>query len=84
MLRTTNVSRLLLSAFLFVFSATLLFSQGSYRAQVRGVVADANGGVVTNAKVTITDVGTGVSTTASTTDCTTCLINSGSIFPSSW
>jgi Carboxypeptidase regulatory-like domain/TonB dependent receptor-like, beta-barrel len=43
-------------------------AQGSYRAQVRGVVSDASGAVVRNATVTITDAGTGVTSVTHTDD----------------
>ena len=42
--------------------------QGSYKAQLRGVVSDPSGAVVANATVTITDVGTDISSTAHTDD----------------
>src|SRR5437870_6764240 len=42
--------------------------QASYTAQVRGSVTDQTGAVVQNAKVTITNDGTGVSTSANTDD----------------
>jgi hypothetical protein len=41
-------------------------AQGSYRAQLRGVVSDASGALVRNATVTIRDAGTNVSATART------------------
>jgi hypothetical protein len=43
-----------------------LLGQASYQAQIRGVVSDATGAVVSNATVTITEVGTNVSQTAKT------------------
>ncbi len=43
-------------------------AQGSYRAQLRGVVSDATGAVVSNATVTIRDEGTNISTSARTDD----------------
>ncbi|HTU42704.1 MAG TPA: carboxypeptidase-like regulatory domain-containing protein [Candidatus Aquilonibacter sp.] len=43
-------------------------AQGSYRAQLRGVVSDASGAVVANATVTIRDVGTNIASTAHTDD----------------
>jgi hypothetical protein len=39
----------------------LLFGQASYQGQIRGVVTDSSGGVVPNAKITITDVNTNAS-----------------------
>jgi hypothetical protein len=48
--------------------ATLSFAQGSYRAQLRGVVSDASGAVVPNATVTITNTGTNISSAAHTGD----------------
>jgi Carboxypeptidase regulatory-like domain/TonB dependent receptor len=44
----------------------MLLGQATYQAQIRGVVSDATGAVVPNAKVTITEVGTNVSQTAKT------------------
>ncbi|HMJ22601.1 MAG TPA: carboxypeptidase-like regulatory domain-containing protein, partial [Terriglobales bacterium] len=61
----------------FFFGITLAISallaqnalgQASYTAQVRGSVTDQTGAVVQNAKVTITNDGTGVSTSAKTDD----------------
>jgi hypothetical protein len=40
--------------------STFVAAQGSYRAQLRGVVSDATGAVVHNATVTITDTGTNI------------------------
>ncbi|HTU32231.1 MAG TPA: carboxypeptidase-like regulatory domain-containing protein, partial [Candidatus Acidoferrum sp.] len=53
--------------------ATVLFSglalaQGAYQAQVRGVVSDQSGALMTNAKVTITNVGTNIAQTARTNE----------------
>jgi Carboxypeptidase regulatory-like domain/TonB dependent receptor len=59
------VSFILLACF-FGSVATLVFAQGSYRAQLRGTVTDATGAVVANATVTITDAGTNISSTAHT------------------
>jgi len=50
-----------LAAFLLV-SSPLVVAQGSYRAQLRGVVSDAAHAVVPNATVTITDTGTNIAT----------------------
>jgi len=43
-------------------------AQGSYRAQLRGVVTDASGAVVHNATVTITETGTNISSVGHTDD----------------
>jgi len=48
--------------------ATLAFAQGNYRAQLRGLVSDATGAVITHATVTIRDEGTNVSSSAQTDD----------------
>jgi hypothetical protein len=48
--------------------ATFVAAQGSYRAQLRGVVADASGAVVHNATVTITETGTNISSVGHTDD----------------
>jgi hypothetical protein len=48
--------------------ATFAAAQGSYRAQLRGVVSDATGAVVHNATVTITDVGTNIASVSHTDD----------------
>ena len=53
-------------AFLAEFSRTLLFAQGNYRAQLRGVISDTSGALVTHATVTIRDVGTNIPTTSMT------------------
>jgi hypothetical protein len=54
----------------WVFAGLLLVSvaygQATYTAQVRGVVTDQTGAVVQGAQVTITNDGTGISTTAQT------------------
>jgi hypothetical protein len=44
------------------------WGQGSYRAQLRGVVSDPSGAAVANATVTIQNVGTNISSTARTND----------------
>jgi len=44
------------------------WGQGNYRAQLRGVVSDASGALVTNARVTIRDVGTNLSSSSRTDD----------------
>jgi len=66
MRRIGLISRWMLVACLSAGSSALVVAQGSYRAQVRGVVADATGAVVHGATVTITDAGTSVSNTAHT------------------
>jgi hypothetical protein len=48
--------------------ATFAVAQGSYRAQLRGLVSDATGAVVHHATVTITDSGTNISNVAHTND----------------
>lgn len=48
--------------------ATASFGQASYTAQVRGVIKDASGALVTQGTITITNDGTGISTTAHTDD----------------
>ena len=64
---TRQLSSWILAASLFLFS-TMAFGQGSYRAQLRGVVTDASGAVVVNARVSITDVGTNISSSTNTDD----------------
>ncbi|HZQ94239.1 MAG TPA: carboxypeptidase regulatory-like domain-containing protein [Candidatus Sulfotelmatobacter sp.] len=51
-----------------LLAAITAFGQASYTAQVRGVVKDASGAMVTQANVTIINDGTGISTTAHTDD----------------
>jgi hypothetical protein len=63
-----NISRLLMTILLLAGSAAMLMAQGSYRAQIRGVVEDASGAVVSGAKVTITDVGTNIASSTRTND----------------
>ena len=63
MRRMARISRWILVAFLTLGSAGLLVAQGSYRAQVRGVITDASGAVVPDAEITITDTGTNVAST---------------------
>src|SRR5215467_12948256 len=52
---------------LWVIAASA-FGQASYTAQVRGVVKDQSGALVTQATVTITNDGTGISATAKSDD----------------
>ena len=47
-----------------VLLASAALGQGSYQAQVRGVVADATGAMVVNAAITITNDATGIAETA--------------------
>ncbi len=47
---------------------SVAYGQATYTAQVRGVVTDQTGAVVQGAQVTITNDGTGISTTAQTDD----------------
>jgi len=61
MKKVARVSRLVLTVCLLAGSAIMLMAQGSYRAQVRGVIADTSGAVISNAKVTITEIGTNIS-----------------------
>jgi len=46
--------------------STFAHAQASYTAQVRGTVTDQTGAIVQNANITITNVGTNISTTAKT------------------
>ena len=65
---TRHISSWISIAALFFGLATFAVAQGSYRAQLRGVVTDASGAVVVSATVTITDVGTNISSSAHTDD----------------
>lgn len=58
----------LFSVFAVLISAISVWGQGSYRAQLRGVVSDASGAVVAHATVTIRDVGTNIASSAVTDD----------------
>jgi Carboxypeptidase regulatory-like domain len=60
-------SCILAACFLITFT-TFLAAQGSYRAQLRGIVTDASGAVVHNAAVTITDSGTNIASVVHTDD----------------
>jgi hypothetical protein len=51
-----------------ILSSGVLWGQGSYRAQLRGVVSDPTGAAVVNATVTIRNVGTNISSSAHTDD----------------
>ncbi len=48
--------------FSLLLVSSFLFAQGSYRAQLRGVVTDAAGAVISKAEVTITESATNIST----------------------
>jgi len=54
------------SLVLLILLAGGALGQGTYQAQIRGVVSDPTGAVVGNATVTITENGTNLSTTAKT------------------
>ncbi|MGA3103388.1 MAG: TonB-dependent receptor [Terriglobales bacterium] len=56
----------LLSLIAILGSGVLVWAQGSYRAQLRGVVSDPTGAAVANATVTIRNVGTNISSSAHT------------------
>ncbi|MBV9303814.1 MAG: TonB-dependent receptor [Acidobacteriaceae bacterium] len=60
--------RLLQFAALFGFalSAPIISAQSGYKAQIRGTVADQQGGVVPGATVTLTDTSTNISSTQAT------------------
>jgi hypothetical protein len=66
-LATPVLSRLL-AASLLAACSLFVAAQGSYRAQLRGVVSDAAGAVMTNVTVTITETGTGIATHTRTDD----------------
>jgi hypothetical protein len=53
---------------LFVLTATVVFGQASYTAQVRGVVKDQSGAMVPQAAITITNDATGIVTSAHSDD----------------
>src|SRR5437763_3071481 len=67
-MKNPKIFRFILVVCLFAGSAVFLVAQGSYRAQICGVVADASGAVVRDAKVTITDVGTNIASSSRTND----------------
>jgi Carboxypeptidase regulatory-like domain len=58
----------LFSIVVILVSGLSVWAQGSYRAQLRGVVSDATGAVVPNATVTIRNIGTNISSAAHTDD----------------
>jgi hypothetical protein len=53
---------------LFLSSPSSLLAQGSYRAQLRGVVSDPAGAVMSNASVTITETDTGIASHTQTNE----------------
>src|SRR5690348_6248828 len=52
--------------FSVLLTAAMAYSQASYTAQIRGVVKDQSGAMVTGATVSITNDATGISTTSKT------------------
>jgi hypothetical protein len=62
----TPVVRWILVVYLVASSLSFLAAQGSYRAQLRGLVSDAAGAVMANVTVTITETGTGLSSRTTT------------------
>jgi hypothetical protein len=46
-----KLSRIVLAVGFFTSSALLVLSQGSYRAQVRGTIADSTGAVIRDARL---------------------------------
>jgi hypothetical protein len=66
--RSRLLPTVLLSLIAILGSGTLVWAQGSYRAQLRGVVSDPTGAAVANATVTIRNVGTNISSSAHTDD----------------
>jgi hypothetical protein len=57
-----------LVSLIVVLAASTALGQGAYEAQVRGTVTDPSGAVLTNATVTITNVGTNVAQTTTTNE----------------
>src|SRR5690242_9147618 len=68
MTNAAKILRMVLWICMLASSVAFVMAQGSYRAQLRGVVADSSGAVIRDAKVTITDIGTSVSTSGRTND----------------
>src|SRR5579864_3119295 len=68
MMSTAKISKMVLAACVFAASVTSVLSQGSYRAQVRGTIADSSGAVIRGARVTITEIGTNVAASDQTND----------------
>src|SRR5581483_11898264 len=66
--KAVMIARALMVLVLLPSSAVMLMAQGSYRAQIRGIVEDASGAVVHGAKVTITDVGTNIASSTRTNE----------------
>src|SRR5215471_2763350 len=58
------VASLLLCAWILAVTAAAAFGQARYTAQVRGIVKDQSGAMVTNATITITNDATVITTTA--------------------
>lgn len=67
-MQKAHISRLVVAAYVLLSSAVLVFAQGAYRAQLRGVVTDSSGAVIRAARVTITNAGTNISNTVQTND----------------
>ena len=62
-----RASKLMAWAIILLIPA-VLFGQASFDAQVRGVVHDPSGGIIVGAKVTVTEVDTGLTFNATTDD----------------
>jgi carboxypeptidase family protein/TonB-dependent receptor-like protein len=58
------VASLIWCAWILAVTGVAAFGQASYTAQVRGIVKDQSGAMVTNATITITNDATGITTTA--------------------
>src|SRR5215472_14226647 len=64
-----RIPQLVISVFSsLVLSATALFAQASYTSQIRGVVKDQSGALMTHATITITNDATGISATTHSDD----------------
>lgn len=61
-----QIVSLIAAILLLALLVPAVFAQGNYRAQLRGVVSDSSGALLTHAKVTIRDEGTNVSSSALT------------------
>src|SRR5579884_4272503 len=55
-------------ALAILMAASCAWGQASYTAQIRGVVTDQSGAFVANAKITITNSGTGITEVATSND----------------